>query len=321
MTSYAQLIRKTPTWARVSLAVAAAALVALGLSTFITDDADFSISADTEVLSVEPACGQLLVWDLPPGQIDIVRWDVEKQDPKPSQAVSVSLRGGARARVRIDGRGRWLIDIGRSGSFGCSVPVDDVIAFSDGRSVRAAGDNDVHYVSSGQVEPGAGPVLLLRGRVVVGQEIAFGGGSASGVDAPLLARARIEARTPDAQTGQRRLIHEETVDPGAMIDTHACLDAPREPSAAESSCAARARTKSEGFFRAAKRDDAPTLEVQLAVTGRQVGVRQQGGIERRVLITEWSRLLSSTFVQLLAATLIGLSGLVQLWGGLKRDDK
>jgi hypothetical protein len=105
-----------------------------------------------------------------------------------------------------------------------------------------------------------------------------------------------------------------------MLDTHGCLDEPVDAQAAEFPCVRQARTTAEGFLRAVKREERLLLETQLSVNGRHIGVRQQGGSERRVLITTWSRLVSSSWLQLFAAGLILVSTLVGLWGGLVREE-
>jgi hypothetical protein len=314
-------LRRMPTWVRFGSVLVLTLAGSWLLSSIVTRDASFSINADTEVLSIEPDCQQRIVWDLPPGRIGIVPLGEDKASPTNASRVSVAFRGGARAQVRIARDGRWLIDLGRSNSFGCATTAEDLISFdADQRSI-AAGAQDVFYISAESQSPGAGPVLLFKGRIVLGQEIAYGGGSAAGLGSPLLDRARIEVRTPDAQTRQRRLIHEEVLDPGGMLDTHGCLDEPVDAQAAEFPCVRQARTTAEGFLRAVKREERLLLETQLSVNGRHIGVRQQGGSERRVLITTWSRLVSSSWLQLFAAGLILVSTLVGLWGGLVREER
>ncbi len=312
-------VEAMPSSARFALLVLALVVFAWVFSSWQTDDASFSIGAQTEVLSVEPECRHQIVWDLPPGRIGVASEDGKV--PAAAEAVSVSLRGGARARVRVNRQGQWLMEFARSNSFGCGGPAADVIAFTAGDASRAANDADVFYESTAGIAAGSGPVLLLRGRVVIGEEIQFGSGAARDVDVPLLTHARIEVRTPDAQTRQRRLIHEEAIDPASMIDTHACLDEPHDPAAASFDCVRRSGSTSEGFFRAVKRDDRHAFEVQLVATGRHVGVRNQGGSERRLLVTWWSRVVSSTFAQLFAAGLLFVAACAQVWSTIQRKER
>lgn len=312
------LIQSAPTPVRFIVTLAVIGLAALALSGWVTDDADFSVSAATEVFTVEPECGQRLDWNLPPGYVALA-----STNPRPAASkstVSLALRGGARARVRVDRQDGLLIDLEPSDSFGCGDAAVDAVTFSADERSSAAGGEDVAYQSAGKLDSGTAPVLLLAGRVVIGQEISPGAGSVSGRGTPLLLGGQIAARTPDRQTGQRKLIHEETVDPGGMIDSHACLDAGHDPRDGAVGCVRRSLAKSEGFVRVVTRDEAPILELHLAVNGRQIGVRQQGGAERHVLITAWSRLVSSTMAQLLAAMLLAVTAVVQLWGSVKRED-
>lgn|GEM_PF-3581462 len=306
-----------PTWARLCVWLAAAGVLALTLANVVTRDATFSINADTAVFAVEPACGHHLVWDLPAGAIGMPSADLI--EPQQSKKIGVSLRGGAHARVQLDGTGHWLIDFNRSDRFGCGQAAD-VITITTDAGVRTVGDNQLwSYRSNAAIKPDSTPVLLLKGRVVIGDEILFGSSAADGV--AILDRATVDVRSPDAQTGQRRQIHQEAIDPGGMIDTHACLDAPLESRLQLAECVRRARSAAEGFVRTVERDNQPVLQVQLAVTGRHIGVRQQGGSERRVLVTWWSSVVHSSLVQMFVAAMVLLSALVQLWGALKREPK
>jgi hypothetical protein len=213
------------------------------------------------------------------------------------------------------------MEFGRSNAFGCGEAVADTVAFTAGGASQAAGGGDVLYQSSAAIA-GGGSVLLLRGRVLIGEEIPFGTGTAKDVEVPLLARAHVEVRTPDPQTRQRRLIHDETIDPASMIDTHACLDEPHDPRAKAFDCVRRSGSTSEGFFRSLKREDKSSgFEVQLAVTGRHIGVRNQGGGERRLLVTWWSRVASSTFLQLFAAGLLFVAACAQVWSSIENKER
>lgn len=313
-----RLLSELPTGARLAGLLLGVAAVAWVLASVQTDDASFGISAETEVLSVEPDCEQNLVWDLPAGRIGALRED--GREPEGAAAIGVLLRGGARARVRVGQQGQWKMEFTHSDSFGCGGSAADVIVFTADDLSESAGGADVYYESEDEVAPGAGPVLMLRGRVVIGEEIPFGIGTADGAEVPLLVRARVEARTPDWHTRQRRLIHEETIDPGAMIDTHGCLDAPAGPQTLAAACVREARTASEGYLRAIRNDDRLAFAVQLAATGRFIGVRNQGGTQRRLLVTWWSRVVSSTFAQLFAAGLAVLAALAQIWSTIQRQE-
>jgi hypothetical protein len=291
------------------LVAASVSLIAYFAASRPTRDADFFVSARSDILAVELDCVQELVWDLPPGSI------APQDAPERRVAgapVSVVLRGGVHARVRVDPQRRWLIDFARSDNLGCNTAAADaIVARLDDRTLAASGTGYV-YQSAADIQMAPRPVLLLRGRVVIGDEIPFGSGQWGAVSTPLLHSARIEVRTPDQQTAQRRLIHEEVVDSGGIIDSHGCLDQP------SSDCVRSAGSRTNGFIHVVERDGRPGLEAQLVVTGERIGVRQQGGSQRRVLVTYWSKLATSSWLQMSAALLVFVSLLLQLGQALRR---
>jgi hypothetical protein len=283
---------------------------------FVTKDTSFSVSARTDVVSIETACAQQrLVWDLPPGKVGAAGAEVTALSAR--EVVSVALRGGARSRVRLGPNGALLIEFGPSASFDCGASSDAIVVTVDRKPLENNPDGYV-YESGLAALAGPRPVLLLQGRVVLGEEIPFGAGTTGAVTAPLLHEARIEARTPDPLTLQRRLIHDETVDPGGMIDTHACLDQRADMLAA---CAASTRSSSQGFFHVVERDGRPSLQVQMHVTGERIGVRQQGGGERRIVVTWWSKLVTWSLLQIMATLLVFITTMTQIWSFFKRDAK
>lgn len=303
---------RVPTLLRMLLLLLAVGLATRWLSGAVTRDATFSISARSEVLTLELGCDQHIVWDLPAGQVAGVGADAE---PPVSEVVSVALRGGARARVRASQGQPWQLELDRSDSFGCGAPAADTIVVSAGDRALAPDAQGYVYRSARPVEDGERPTLLLRGRVVIGDEIPFGSGLRGAVAAAMLGQARIEVRTPDAQTAQRRLIHEEQVDAGGIIDSHGCLDTPADRLPA---CVRQARSQAEGFIHLGADGPAQGFDVQLLVNGEHVGVRQQAGAERRIVVTWWSRLVTSSWAQIAAAWLVGLSALAGLWPLLAR---
>lgn len=299
---------------RISVFVALVALAAYGVAGLVTRDASFSISARSEVLTLELGCGQSVVWDLPAGQIGAQ--DLEREPPR-SDIVSVAMRGGARARVRAAADTPWMIEFDQSDSFGCAAQGREVITATADTSVLPASAEGYTYRSSRPLGEGERPALLLRGRVVIGDEIVFGGGMRSALSTPMLGAARIEVRTPDMQTAQRRLIHEEQVDAGGIIDSHGCLD---QTADLLPRCVQQGRSDAEGFIHVAGADGPPGFDVQLLVTGEHIGVRQQAGAERRIVVTWWSRLITAAWLQIFAAWLLGLSALAGLWPLLAREE-
>jgi hypothetical protein len=298
--------------------------VALGvlswlLGAWTTDDANFSVTARTEVLTLQTGCAQPLVWDLPAGQLSTPERLDAGQAPTAGEALALGLRGGAQVRLRLDAEGHWLIDAVPSPVFGCTddqgrTAPDTVTAQVDGVALPPAPQGFV-YRSDRPAQDAPRPLWLLRGRVLLGEEIAFGSGLASAAATPLLASANIEARTPDALTAQRRLIHDERVDAGGQIDTHACLSARQE---ALPACVRRRAWSAEGFVHLGDAQAMPGFDVQLSVTGERIGVRQHGGGERQIVVTWWQRLRTDSGLQIFAALLLTVSTLVQILPLLER---
>lgn len=299
-----------------ALLVAVAALAA-ALAAWTTQDANFSVTARTEVLTLQTGCTQSVAWDLPPGQIATPAQLEAGREPTRGDALALVLRGGAQARVRLDAQGHWLIDAAPLPLFGCAdaqgrVAPDTVTASVDGVALVPAPEGFVYRSALPLQEAsqqGARPLWLLRGRVLLGEEISFGSGLASAAATPLLAQARVEARTPDRFTAQRRLIHEEQVDAGGLIDTHACLS---ERSDTLPACVRSRAWSGEGFIHLGERDGLPGFDVQLSVVGQRLGVRQQGGSERQIVVTWWQRTVTNSWLQIGAALLLGISTLLQV---------
>ncbi|HNT39773.1 MAG TPA: hypothetical protein PKO45_11725 [Rubrivivax sp.] len=277
----------------------------------VKHDSSFSISARTEVLTLEVACGEQLVWDLPPGEVLGASSEAE---PQPAQRLSVSLRDGARARLRLDADKRWLLTLDRAPGMGCTAATPDRIGVQVDERSLPPDPEGVHYRSRQAYDLGERPAWPLRGRVVIGEEISFGAGLGGGSSTPMLVQARLEVRTPDAATGQRRLIHEEQVDAGGIVDSHGCLDVRADDLPA---CVSIAGSVAEGFVHVADGEGSPGFDVQLLVTGERVGVRQQAGSERRVVVSWWAHVLSDSAVQMFAAGVAALSVLLGLLAALK----
>lgn len=304
-----------PTVWRAALTALAVIALAGWLATMVTRDATFSISARSEVLVLDVGCTRPLVWDLPPGRIQAAG---NPAGPA-SKPVTAEMRGGARVRVALDAERRWLIEFERSDLLGCGPPAPDAIVFSiEGEPWPVTADR-YRYRSDRPITEGRQPPWLLGGRVVIGEEIQFGTGRQDASASPMLASARIDVRTPDAQTAQRRQIHEEQVDAGGIVDSHGCLDALQDRLA---DCVRRARSAAEGFVHVSGDHGSPGFDVQLLVAGERIGIRQQAGAERRIVVTWWSKVITSSWAQITAVLLTTLGGVTGLWGfiGERRSD-
>lgn len=300
------------------VAVAASAwIVGLALAGYAPTDADFSIGARTEVMTLEVACNQHLNWDLPAGRFRVASGEAQTAH----HVFGVKLRGGARVRLRLGPDGQWQARFDRSTSMVCAeddktaagTPLDLIVISADGE-LLPPDPQGIIYESLQPMRQAAQPTLLLQGRVVLGEEIQSGIGSSLRLTpAPILQRAGIQVRALDDQLGQRRLIHEESVDAGGIVDSHGCLDlpdrAPRSPSdEVLGRCVSKPGWMSRGFVHVGS-DGEPGFDVQLQVTGHHVGVRQQGGAERRILVSWWSRAISSSAVQISTAFVFALANL------------
>ncbi len=302
-------------WFIVSLAAIAVALgvAARYVAGLVKQDTIFSISARSEVLDLTLLCGQrTVIWDLPPGRLLA---DGSDAQPTLAKGVSIQLDAGAHARVSIGPDKRWRVSL-QQGSKGqaCDVPGRTGLAMqADGRPY-APGRQQYEYESLLPAHQGARPLLELRGRVTIGQSIPFGSGFVGAVQVPILSQARIEARTPDPLTGQRRLLHEEQVDAGGIVDSHGCLQA---SGADLARCLANARSEADGFIHISELDDKPGFDVQLVVVGSRVGVQQQAGAERHILVSSWAHIVTRSDVQMFAASLALTSVLFGLLVALK----
>jgi len=304
-------------WGKAGRSVLAAAAVALAawvvglvLASYAPADADFSISARSEVLTLEVACNQHLNWDLPPGRFKAADGDAQTAD----KVLGVKLRGGARARLRIGRDGQWQARFDRSPHLDCAADAADLIVASADGQAQPPSPQGLVYESLQPMREAPRPTLLLQGRVVLGEEIQAGVGSSQHLlVAPMLWQARIQVRALDDQLGQRRLIHEEAVDAGGIVDSHGCLDVPDRAPAHPgedvlAGCVRKPGWNSQGFVHVGAGDE-PGFDVQLQVTGHHVGVRQQGGAERRILVSWWSRVVSSSSVQISVAFVFALANL------------
>lgn len=298
-------------WAR-ALALAAALLVASFLASWLKHhNTTFSIRADTQVVDMDLRCGDRVVWDLPPGDFMGDDGTATRTD-----LASVTLRGGAHARIALDSERRLTVRWRNSEFHRCPESRMDTIRVTGDDGENVVADSMLHYRSA---EPVAAhfPPLIVSGRIRLGEEIVEGGGF-RGASLPMLLSATVEARTPDALTGQKRLIHTEHVDAGSVVDTHACLDASEGEL---ERCVTASRARASGFIHLGQPLDATGLQAQVSVMGTAVGVRQFGSVERKVSITRWATLITTSWLQVLVAMILALSAIVQIRGAIDPSKK
>ncbi len=255
-------------------------------------ESNFSVSAHTEVVAVEPSCALTLNWSLAPGTLT---WISEKEPLAPPRScgngkdgIELTLRAGARAVVEHLPKGHWQVSVSRSGAYaacasdlGGGRPVFE--ARAGGRDC-GAGASGLTYRSGEPPNPDPRPqefTHLLEGRIVVGAPVIDTGGW-DGEATTALREARVQARIKAAVTQQSISVLDEAIEPGSIIDT-APQPGPDAPSA-------------RGFVRPNKDGG---LTVLAHVTGRHMGVTPHAGERRDVSVSRWSQLLASPFLQAL----------------------
>ncbi|QAZ39393.1 hypothetical protein C1M51_08090 [Methylibium sp. Pch-M] len=303
------------------LLAALAAAIALPLSLRTATDTAFTLTANTDVLSVEPLCDQELVWDL--GRAEAVALGAGATAPgRGASATSVHLRGGARAVLERRPDGLWRIDLTRgplharciaqTGQPAVVVTVDDQVLelpTDPAKGPRALSVRTTRPAAAGpqkdEDDKPSGTVLLLSGRVVLGELLRHGGGWQQ-TTSPLLREGKLEARTREPFTDRSVPVIEEALDAGSRVDTHACLMHAEAP--AQLACLGTTPVSATGIVYDNK-DRA--LDVKLHVTTARIGIAQHGGEQRAVAVTWWNRFVSLQFVQMFAATLLLLGTLAQ----------
>lgn len=279
------------------------------LSSLIKEDTVFSIQAVTRSVRVDVSCDDILRWDLPTGD---VRLSGEAQQKTVSKAL-LSLRGGSRATLRMSADGRLNLLLGKSPVISCPGYDADAIRLEVDGQTHLMGLEATPYAStphpSGEPIATGGFNFIIKGRIVLGQQITQGGGWSNDASS-LLYSGSVDARTPDGITGQKRLIHAEQVEPGSEVDSHACLDSTTDTAG---DCVAESASRAQGFlfFSADAQRDA-AISAQISVVGKSVGIRQFGGTQRKVVVTHWSKSVTSSLLQLLFALVVGIAAIAEL---------
>lgn len=306
------------------------AVLALGLALYAASttarQAVFSIAATTDVVVVEPSCGDHLTWDLPPG------WVVGHNAPledgagsaTPAMPVTVELAAGARATVSREAGGFWKMRFTGGSAFRrCTpAPPSEFIVTVGGKRLptdpdgytyqSAFGEDPAATATSiaGAARPLTGPApplaLRLAGRIVLGQSMSEGGGWGT-ASQPLLHGARVEVRLKAPLTNQSLSVLVEEIGPGSIIDTHACIA--DEAKDADSTCAGERAGPSAGFVYYPTIND--VMFAQVHRTTERVGVVPFGGEERALRVTKWAIWVKSPVLQSIVAALLLISALLQ----------
>lgn len=292
----------------------------------------FAIAATTDVITVEPACGDKLTWDLPPG------WVVGDNAPfedapavgvataRHAAPVTVELAAGAAATVSREPGGFWKMHFTKGSGYGrCTPAPPSALTVTVGGERIPADPGGYTYQStfgedpSGAVSPAEGATrrligpapplgLRLAGRMVLGQLMSEGGGW-GGASQPLLRGARVEVRHAAPLTNQSLGVLEEDISPGGIIDTHACMAA--GSAAGEAACVLAHTGPSAGFLYYPTSDGVMFVQVQRNTD--RIGVVPFGGVERALGVTRWAGWVKTPWLQFFAAALLLLSALLQGW--------
>jgi hypothetical protein len=254
------------------LTVALVVIVALGIWLGQpSPDAAFIVSARTGVLTVEPLCGERLVWDLPPGRV-ARRSDLPGAAVPSEGLVSLALLPGSRATLESTPTIPLRIQVARVDR-ACANPT---LFFE--ATVNGIGIDDPGGVRYGVTTAPPAPLsLALSGRVVLGAAVQIGGGW--GADARgILESGTVDLRVVPWFSRDRVTLRTEHLELGSLVDTHGCLDraGPRE------GCPEDEAAPAQGFLRTSPEG---WIDAQL-YSNRAVGLQSFGGDQHLVEIPE-----------------------------------
>ncbi len=319
-------LQRNSTFVRGAGAAAVVALIAYAI--WPAANSSFSIAATTDVISVEPSCGDKLTWDLPPGWVIGDNASPDAADPLAAAAapVSVELAAGARVTVVREAAGIWKMRFTQDSAYvNCRpAPPAALIVTVDGKQLPADTDGYFYQSSHGE-DPaqtaadavdashpllGPAPPLALRvaGRMTIGQALGEGGGWGQ-ANQPILLSARVEVRDKAWFTHQSLSVLVEEVSSGSIVDTHGCMaeetigDGPR--------CINERSGVSAGFVYYPASDG--TMFVQIQRTTSRIGVVPFGGTERDLGVTNWATWVKMPIVQSVVAAVLLISALLQGW--------
>jgi hypothetical protein len=288
----------------------------------------FTIRAQTDVVTVQPDCGQALTWDLPPGEVRALGADAPADLQRKIGPVSIVIRAGAQAVLERRETGEWRVVVkpldgveictvqSPSGATDGQRPVETVppadrisvlrLKYTaangsevENESVAPSADGFAYRSIGDGADP---PPLRLAGRVLLGSPVLEGGGW-SDARAGMLRSATIEGRVRDSVGEQLSVLLREDVDPGSMIDTHACLDR-HQTEQQLAACAATGGDAAVGFAAASSDGIVKSIQVVVHRLTKRIGVLPYGGEQRSLAVTWWTALLNNPLAQQVAAALI-----------------
>ena len=304
------------------LLIVGLSLVCIGVAGFLiwlmlpSKNASFAISTRTGSVVVDALCGERLVWDLPAGRIG-PRSALPGAAPPREGNVTLVLMAGARARIEAKDSNllNATVEPVDAISLGCEAKVPPFQVMLDDK-ILADDPLGFHYVATSPVGGDKLPSFLLplSGHVVLGQTVQHGAGwvtRASGI----LESGSVTLRVVPWGSDQRVTLEEEQLDPGSLLDTHACLvqsaGTPEVPS-----CQLRGEPGAIGFLRSIPKEG---LLVQLYARG-PVGLLPYGSTEqRRLTIPNSTAAWRSDIVRVWGSFIILLAGLLGVVPKLKSE--
>jgi hypothetical protein len=260
--------------------------------------AAFAIAADTGVLSIEPLCGERLVWDLPPGRV-IRRSGVPGLDePKQGQkSTTLVLSAGSRARLESPAPGLLGIAVSFVESLRCSEAVGafyDVAVDGVSLPEDRAG---ITYTTrpADRADAPLRAALTLSGRIVLGEAVQLGAGWESRPTG-MLESGTVALRVIPWFDNDRVTLRTEQLERGSLLDTHACLGAAErsEP------CPTHTAAPAIGFVRVQPEGG---MAVQLYAQGA-VGTQSFGGEQYVIEVPQSTAAWYSPTLNAVASVLI-----------------
>lgn len=295
----------------------------------------FTVRAQTDSLSIEPGCGQTLIWDLPPGEVRALGGDSPLGQPRKIGPVSLVIREGTRTVLERWESGEWHIlskpleglhcEPATSGDTGINAARSSKalpaaaritalrLKYEDETSgetienelVEPSADGYAYRSVGGEVQPAS---LRLAGRIVLGSPVLEGSGW-SDSRPRMLRSASIEGRVRVGIGEQMAVLLREDVDLGSMVDTHACLM--ENPTEAERLlCANPGDKMAVGFATPSLDMDSKTIDVVVHHEAESIGILPYAGDQRRLSVTWWTWLLRNPFAQQIALALVVLTQLI-----------
>jgi hypothetical protein len=268
----------------------------------------FIIAAETGVLTVEPLCGDRLIWDLPAGLVTARSSPPHASEPggRASGLATLVLEPGASARVQSMAAGVISVSVSHVEN------VQDVCAkggapfyeMTVAGTTLAHDENGVTYgaVHGSAAQAAQPPVLALplAGRVVIGDIVPLGAGWEPDPTG-MMETATVDLRVKPWFDENRVTLRTERLERGSLLDTHACL-APRDtacPGPDASSARGFLRTRAEGG-----------MTVQL-YSGEAIGAQSLGGDQYVIEIPRVTAALQSTALKSVASVLVVVFALYQ----------